>query len=1770
MANFQRNFILGRMNKGLDERLVPNGEYVDALNVRLGSTENTEIGSVENAKGNVRVTQLSVPATPSPINLSDDARCIGAYEDGANETLYWFVHDPNFPASPSGKCDLIVSYDVINFNLTYHVISTQTTSGVGTTLNFNPTYLITGVNLVDNLLFFTDDFNPPRFINVLRNYANPDAAFNDGITAEELLVIKKPPSNSPDVDAAIAATSANYMEDKFISFAYRWRYKDNEYSATSQFSEPNFLPDGFNYDFSTGLNSGMLNQSNLAIIEYNSGGPLVIGIDLLWKEMESNTIYVLEKLDKADLGLVDNVNYTFSFDSRKIFTLLPESEILRLFDNVPRLAKAQSLLGNRLIYGNYLEQYDLVDLNGFPLKLEYVVTLESEEIGLANLETETDTGAYSIDGGVSIPNSIIRILDLDSQNLVAGGLLEFQITVEHDSFSGPNPPPNATSQPTSLQFSYLLPQDFNSAFDLAISTDFVEKIGTSLPGGNIQTVALCQDGTTFTDIFNCFPTQTLDTLEKYESGISAPNQAISIIASQGSPDIAFQLLAMRYVDDPTGVAITEEAYEYYKITLTEATYTEVGIPKSLKSDRSYEIGIIYMDEFNRASTAQVSPNNAITIPCENSDLFNKAIVTIPTNQIAPEWATRYKFCIKADKDEYFNVFSQFYFRDPVGGADYFLLEGQNAAKVEVGDILKVKVDSNGPVLRCVTATVLDKSAEQRDFLGDENVPITDSGEELLIPQGVYAKIRANNFSTQVGDLPQVNYGTLKATDTGGNCSLIAYDITTEDTSNPGQRIPYTIPAGSRIRIRIKNIRRGKSCTFSGVERRVYELDQTFTSPEDYSSFITWFNGNNIANSFSSPPAIAQADCGATPPELTYNNTILLASTTGNTFPQQNDFPCTLDLSWQFFEDDTVAGGYQYACLVGLQGYNGKKKEAKLELEIEVLRGGQNLIVFETESQPALPDVWLESPVSYPIDTATGYHFGNRQNQSATLPAIIETAFFNCYSFGNGVESFQVRDAIEGKRLTLGNRAFITNNQEYKEIRRFADLTYSGVFNDESNVNKTNEFNLGLSNFKPLEEVYGPIYILDGRETDLLTLQEDKISYVLVGKNLLSDSTGGGAITSVPEVLGTQIARVEEFGISANPESYTKWGYNKFFTDAKRGAVLQLKGTSRQNESLTVISETGMRSWFRDLFINNFNTQKLGGYDPYMNEFVLSSNTIALPLKKVCIPCGITRTFTVKDGETYSFCVDVGQTVGDVNIPYKIVSATSDVTISATYNSVTVSDIAVSGATGTIVVNKQVVVETQVDIEVSAASGDADVEITVNCPDAQEISVFQICLTSSSISGQFTRNGYRWDDGQFSSPLHEEQVQFASGTTNPIVSQYFEITGPQGSTYIPTNGSTIRIQQRSLPPTDDFLLSGGGNAFKFLRSNTLYLNNLTDINTLLGLANPVTPVFFQNFVTFGETTMPNTSEQYVYLIYDYRESSEVELCYEPLSGDDTEDQFLACCGCNPSVSNLRVRRCQLDNTGATQEYVIAQPLPTVLNVNDFILLDNADGCIYRVVETTSDPVTGGIDYDIGVPINDCTDDACNTYSITNNGATTQSYNYLPCDATDESVIDTLDAGDTVTLCVLELSVPADFTVTFVQCECPDRWLVEKCQDPTVLTAADTEIVDAGAFTLSTNDRVILNGDPLCVYKCLYRVGSPTTDTINSTTTDTCNQVLNTYTITNNNLAGEDRVTYVDSSGATAQTGNIPATGSVQVCALSIDASTLPFGFTVTFNNCGCSV
>ena len=173
MANITRNFNAGKMNKVVDERLVPDGQYIDALNVRMGSTEEKSIGAIENTKGNTKLSSLVyIDGTP----LSTDARTIGAFEDGSLETVYWFVHDPSFTVGATGKLDLIVSLNTLTNILTYHVISVDDGSGVNTTLNFDDRYVITGVNKIDDLLFWTDDYNPPRFINVKNNYPNPSPA----------------------------------------------------------------------------------------------------------------------------------------------------------------------------------------------------------------------------------------------------------------------------------------------------------------------------------------------------------------------------------------------------------------------------------------------------------------------------------------------------------------------------------------------------------------------------------------------------------------------------------------------------------------------------------------------------------------------------------------------------------------------------------------------------------------------------------------------------------------------------------------------------------------------------------------------------------------------------------------------------------------------------------------------------------------------------------------------------------------------------------------------------------------------------------------------------------------------------------------------------------------------------------------------------------------------------------------------------------------------------------------------------------------------------------------------------------------------------------------------------------------------------------------------------------------------------------------------------------------------------------------------------------
>jgi len=135
----------------------------------------------------------------------------------------------------------------------------------------------------------------------------------------------------------------------------------------------------------------MVNQDNACNVTFNTGSSSVTDIQLLFKEADNTTIKVIETFNKKQLGYTDNSDVVFPFTNRKIFTILPSSEILRLYDNVPQVAKAQTLMGNRLMYGNYKEGYDLTDAGGSKLRLDFSATYNSEEISILTIPAQDDS-----------------------------------------------------------------------------------------------------------------------------------------------------------------------------------------------------------------------------------------------------------------------------------------------------------------------------------------------------------------------------------------------------------------------------------------------------------------------------------------------------------------------------------------------------------------------------------------------------------------------------------------------------------------------------------------------------------------------------------------------------------------------------------------------------------------------------------------------------------------------------------------------------------------------------------------------------------------------------------------------------------------------------------------------------------------------------------------------------------------------------------------------------------------------------------------------------------------------------------------------------------------------------------------------------------------------------------------------------------------------------------------------------------------------------------
>ena len=163
MAEAKNSFIKSKMNKDLDDRLIPNNEYRDALNVAVSRSEGSDVGALESILGNYKVIDSSVSGE----------EIIGVLEDHTNGLAYYFT--TNFTPS-SGQLNAALT-NTCTISVFSAGSGSPTVLVSGSFLNFSTTSRMNGISLIEDLLFFNDNRNQPRKINVtnpLGYYVNED------------------------------------------------------------------------------------------------------------------------------------------------------------------------------------------------------------------------------------------------------------------------------------------------------------------------------------------------------------------------------------------------------------------------------------------------------------------------------------------------------------------------------------------------------------------------------------------------------------------------------------------------------------------------------------------------------------------------------------------------------------------------------------------------------------------------------------------------------------------------------------------------------------------------------------------------------------------------------------------------------------------------------------------------------------------------------------------------------------------------------------------------------------------------------------------------------------------------------------------------------------------------------------------------------------------------------------------------------------------------------------------------------------------------------------------------------------------------------------------------------------------------------------------------------------------------------------------------------------------------------------------------------------
>ena len=1221
MPELKRLFVKGRMNKDLDERLVPNGEYRDALNIQVGSSEGSDVGAIENILGNKvarkkKTKQLWADndETHNYYGLSLDATCIGAIKDDINDKIYYFVTSPTV--------DCIIEYDKTRDYVQPVLVDTQNI------LNFSQNKLITGINIIDNYLFFTDDNSEPKKVDIRptefisTDFSTHSTYKGRNFIESDITVIKKSPLSSPAMELSNNSYGDINGIDNVITTVIR------------NFTEAQGNGGGLGSSVPPGTSVAFTTNSDVA---YAIGNSIILSADPIETD-DDNSDYLINlritaKISPSSyIAEVINISSEVPDDNEFIYNCEIAQEIPPFETKFPRFAYRWQYIDNQ-----YSTFSPFTEVAFLPSNYEYNAK-KGYNTGMVN-----NVQKIILSGWETPPVDVkkIQILYKETNNATVYAVDDFKVSKLDD----PTFTFNITSSLISkvIQSNQLL-RPWDNVPRLAKAQEIV---GNRIIYGNyLQNYTVNEEinlgyRLTGAQAFPETPLSSIKSNRKYQLGIVFKDEygretPVFTNSEGGSIDIPSENSIFKNKIVAQGVGPAPDGFTHYKYFIKDPSnqYYNLGLDRMFKSKDGVRAWLAFPSSERNKVTEEsyliLKKGHDVAKPIFATD--NKYKVLSISNEAPTELIERRSLlntALIAFGTAYGNYVEQttrFVGRTPTTGSTVFLISQQNGGNGVEEDTKAVLVAGN--YIRFTNGSensryyeinnaiftgtddaakvfVTEKFLNDVEFLYDSTDAVISSpsvqieiyGEVDIKDKGQFQGkffVNVEKNSTLVDNLFKTT-GLIVENNmrfrSWGTSTLVNGDTVISTTASDGYNyngnLFVQIWGGGHAPYRgySTNNRNG------GLLPRSGDIGPLWANGAEDTEFDIVFERVESSNEIDFS---AWAKLGQVGTKLRFNKGTAEQAEIVYTIEEAVQY----DVSNRNYVRIYVKFDRRLAVTVNPNFY----ASSTINFTSLLILGEDdtadfqtsNPAVFETEPKEQIDlDIYYEASKAYPIA---------EYNTEKTLD------YFNCYSFGNGVESNRIRDDFNAPFIDKGTKASTVLEEPYEEERRATGLIYSGIFNSNSGLNDLNQFIQAEKITKDLNPIYGSIQKLHTRDTNLVTLCEDKCLRILANKDALFNADGNTNVTSNNNVLGQAMPFAGEFGISKNPESFASYGYRAYFSDKKRGVVLRLS-----MDGLTEISSKGMSDYFYDNL--KAATTVIGSYDIYSDAYTLTLNNDTVCFKE---------------------------------------------------------------------------------------------------------------------------------------------------------------------------------------------------------------------------------------------------------------------------------------------------------------------------------------------------------------------------------------------------------------------------------------------------------------------------------------------------------------------------------------------------------------------------